>query len=109
MHTTDTIKDMEITLDDLELVQIGSCVVEISYDFEAACPEERQTMGDPGSPGHPADVEISKIVNSQPLRFECDDFKLTIEDGGSILALFSKQKIESMETEILESMFEEAF
>lgn len=108
MHTTDSIKNLEIRIGDMELYQVGSCVVEITSEFEPEFPEERQTIGDPGSPGSPANVSISKIVNSQPMQFESDGIKLAIEDGSDIYHLFSKQQIEGMETALLESMREEA-
>lgn len=108
MHSTDTVRDLEIRIGDTEFMQVGACVVEITYDFDRACPEVRQTLGDPGSPGSPASVEISKIVNSQPLKFASDGIRLAVDDGSNIYHLFGKTQIESMETAILESMHADA-
>lgn len=116
--TSDTIKEMEIRIGNMELVQFGACGVSLVFAVDPGCPEERATFGDPGSPGSAPECEIHQVILRTPMVFAesaiGDVPYLTIAPGANIYDLLAscqmgKKKIEAMEEEILNSKEEAAY
>ncbi|WP_025915833.1 hypothetical protein [Herminiimonas sp. CN] len=108
-----SISELETKINGVDLVQIGSCCVEVEYSYSPGCKEEPATMGDPGSPGDAPQVEIWKVTLTSPMVFadasDDDAVLMTLEAGFNITDFFPRTahwdgKISDIEDEILSRM-----